>query len=725
MLGAQDEQPAKKEDVNTIEKMRETGKKLFESLSPSIAEVEYYLLPDENGERPEMRVGYICSNCNNMHYNSADELFESQKPLRIPAYAVAPNAFISADASIKNDWLKSVDIVFDGKKYPAKVTGIYPDRGSVRIETANPVPGLKPLVFSKDAKAVFGISNARENGVMMNVIRKFEASKIERISESGRDFLTVPANLIIADENANVRFISMKDKVEVTEKYDTPIDEWTFVPFDTIAKNEAEFDKFIKDNIYPVELRLTRQKKSKKRDYYSERDENKNSIDGIGIHLADGKVLLIAEMNIPETARLSKITIHTPDGKTVDAKFEGAFRFFDAFIIVPEQPLPGKGIVLSKESPVVSLNEYVNSISIKPFGKTIKTNSKREKLYSFDEAFRGLLVPDVSNARESFVFNNRNELMSIPVSKKKISRNYGNTKEPIPSELVITLAKDYDPAKKPSDGVERIAWLGIEFQKLDNELARSKNVAELTDDGKSGILVSHVYAASPAEKLGLKEGDVILSIMIPESGNAFKFDEYDYGGGYEEQFPWEQLDMVPPQYFDRIPQPWPSVRNTLSKALDSIGIGSKAKINLVQDGKNVTREFVIEAAPESYDTVKKVNIPDLGITVCDLTYDVRKYFMLKPEDAMIVVSGVKGGTRGAVAGIKPYEMIVSVDGENVANVEDFKKKIEGKKQYQIGVRRLAQTRIVKIEPSAKVEKSDAPVEKPETIDVFEAVAPEE
>ena len=57
---------------------------------------------------------------------------------------------------------------------------------------------------------------------------------------------------------------------------------------------------------------------------------------------------------------------------------------------------------------------------------------------------------------------------------------------------------------------------------------------------------------------------------------------------------------------------------------------------------------------------------------------------------------MKGGGTAAVAGIRPLELILEVNGENVVSAKDFVEKTKGKKDLTFTVRRLTATRMVPI-----------------------------
>ena len=79
-----------------------------------------------------------------------------------------------------------------------------------------------------------------------------------------------------------------------------------------------------------------------------------------------------------------------------------------------------------------------------------------------------------------------------------------------------------------------------------------------------------------------------------------------------DQFPWDRYDQVPPQYYDQIPAPWGTTRNALNKLLGGIGIGGKAKLAVVSDGRIHEYPFTVTAAPDSFETGEKFNDSKLG-----------------------------------------------------------------------------------------------------------------
>ena len=75
---------------------------------------------------------------------------------------------------------------------------------------------------------------------------------------------------------------------------------------------------------------------------------------------------------------------------------------------------------------------------------------------------------------------------------------------------------------------------------------------------------------------------------------------------------------------------------------------------------------------------------------------MRRFFKLDGQAPGVVIAKVKGGGTGAVAGLRPLELIVEVNGEGVSSARDFQERTKGRKDLSFTVRRLSATRIVPI-----------------------------
>ena len=234
------------------------------------------------------------------------------------------------------------------------------------------------------------------------------------------------------------------------------------------------------------------------------------------------------------------------------------------------------------------------------------------------------------------------------------------------------------------------------MQALDQELARINNVSDLTRDGQIGALVSYVYENSPAAAAGVKPGDILLRLHVEGEPMPLEVKVEEYGFGRMGSFPWEQLDQVPEQYFDQIPTPWPPVENNLNRQLTEIGFGKKFSAEFFTHGEVITKDFQVVQSPPHYNSAAKSKSEDLGLTVRDLTYEVRRYFQQTAQEGGVIVSKVEPGSKAAVSGIRPYEIVTHVNDQPVGGVKDFEKLIAGQEELRLKIKRMTKGRVVKI-----------------------------
>ena len=127
-------------------------------------------------------------------------------------------------------------------------------------------------------------------------------------------------------------------------------------------------------------------------------------------------------------------------------------------------------------------------------------------------------------------------------------------------------------------------------------------------------------------------------------------------------------------------RPWPSQDNYLTRMLADIGAGTTVKLCYLHEGRKKEQEFTIEQAPRDMLSAAKYKNEKLGLTVKELTYEVRAALRLQENDAAVVVTQVEQGTPAALARINNYELIRAIDGEPVASVGTFEKLITAAQQ---------------------------------------------
>jgi len=172
-------------------------------------------------------------------------------------------------------------------------------------------------------------------------------------------------------------------------------------------------------------------------------------------------------------------------------------------------------------------------------------------------------------------------------------------------------------------------YLGVVIQEMTPELAKSFGLEE-----HKGILVAEVSKNSPAEKAGMKQGDVIV------------------------EFNGKTVEKISP------------FRNSVALKKP----GSKQKITVLRNGKRKTISVIIgELSDGGLSATRETtqNLNKLGLTVQTLTPDLAKQFGLQNEKGVLVTQ-VTPGTVAAMAGIKAGAVILGVNRQPVSNAREFK-----------------------------------------------------
>jgi len=171
------------------------------------------------------------------------------------------------------------------------------------------------------------------------------------------------------------------------------------------------------------------------------------------------------------------------------------------------------------------------------------------------------------------------------------------------------------------------AWIGITVQNIDEKLARYLKIPDL-----KGVIVTSVEPKSPAQKAGLQESDIILSI-----GNK----KIDSVGDYQ-------------------------------SVAKSLAAGNTLEAEFRRNGKKKTaivktRVFPIELAD---DLAYRI----LGIKVGDLTRKNRRRYQISAREG-VMISDIKKNSDLADIGARPGDVIRQIDDYSIENSEDFKKAI--------------------------------------------------
>ena len=212
-------------------------------------------------------------------------------------------------------------------------------------------------------------------------------------------------------------------------------------------------------------------------------------------------------------------------------------------------------------------------------------------------------------------------------------------------------------------------------------------------------MVSYVYADSPAAKAGVKMSWVMLNIQVEGDSKPIDIKAREYAPGAN--YPWARWDSLPARYWDgKFPSPWQPTETFLTRKLTDMGFGKKFTATFFADGKQIKKKFTVVASPTHYHTAAKFKSTKVGLTVRQMTYEVRRYFLKTAKDPGVIVSAVEPGSKAGVGGVRPYEIITHVNDQAVSSVTAFEKAIKGKTELRLSVLRMTKNRLVKLNMSA-------------------------
>ncbi|WP_114009418.1 Do family serine endopeptidase [Cohaesibacter intestini] len=216
---------------------------------------------------------------------------------------------------------------------------------------------------------------------------------------------------------------------------------------------------------------------------------------------------------------------------------------------------------------------------------------------------------------------------------------------PTGSSIGLGFAIPADIARRVVDqlksfGETRRGWLGIRIQQISQDLAEGLGLSQ-----DSGVLVSWVNQDGPAQKAGLKPGDVILS--------------YDGKAIHE-------------------------VRD-LTRLVAESAIGDQVKVRLVRKGHTMVLPIVVghlEANQTSLPRLKQAPAMQaslFGMALTDLTEAERKRHNLGDQVEGVVVHQVAPDSLAAQKGIVPGMVIVEINQEIVSTPEGVIERVEALK----------------------------------------------
>ncbi len=180
-------------------------------------------------------------------------------------------------------------------------------------------------------------------------------------------------------------------------------------------------------------------------------------------------------------------------------------------------------------------------------------------------------------------------------------------------------------------------YLGLLPQDIDDGLAKALHLS-----GSKGSLVGDVTAGGPADKAGLKRGDVITTFNGTEVENSAQ------------------------------------LRNMVAEAEP----GKKATVGLLRDGKQTEVTVILGERPKDLATrsgggeeAEPSTLKKFGLSVQELTPELARKLGYKNESGIVVREVTPGGI-GDDAGLQPNDLIKEVNREAVHAAKEFREALD-------------------------------------------------
>jgi hypothetical protein len=669
-------------------------------------------------------------------WESWDQLVKEERPAERGGFLIAPNRVYTQDPGLHPRFIKSINVRFGAQVVAAKPVGWPVGQSGVIYELASPLEGAKPLSFDPSKPGPYlGVSYVKRDATWMTRVGSLRSGVV--VAADGRRYVAGDPGVLVIDRDGVPVTISGSTQLPVDGSWKKPVADWPMLDAAGMADALKNVEALAAGQILRVTLnfrspRNAGEPRGRWRGGGDDESESMTEWNGLGVLTDPQTIIILANLQPKITGRLERIRVFSPSGDEWTASFTGTLKNWGAFVARLDSPAPAPARMASADITDIR-DRLLLKAAVTVRGETRTAYFSHDRVSSFFTSYRGHTFPqfDAGGAGDgysryygsggpeylNFLYTQAGELVGIPMNHREkvtVRERYGFSGSQtylVPADMVVQMlaagAAEIDAENRPltEDEENRLAWLGVEMQGMDPDLARANDVMDETNGGMSGGIITYLYPDSPAAKAGLKEGDIILRLQVEGHPKPLEVQVDDpMGFGMMEQF-WAQLDRVPEEYFDRLPRPWGSVETALTRSLTDLGFGTPFVADVWRDGKIMQVPMIITQGPAHYDAAARYKSESLGLTVRDLTYEVRRYFQLKNDEPGVIISKVEPGSKASVAGLKPYEIIRTIDDQPVPDVKAFESMVAKGGELRLAVKRMTQGRTVKI-------KADAPTAAP-------------
>jgi serine protease Do len=347
---------------------------------------------------------------------------------------------------------------------------------------------------------------------------------------------------------------------------------------------------------------------------------------GSGV-IVDADGVILTNNHVVEGA--DKIKVRLIDGREFDAKVKGKDPNTDLAVITIEaenlravklgdsdQTKVGE-MVLAVGSPLnPNLEHTFTSGIISAKGRSGVGLNKYEDFLQTDAAI------NQGNSGGALV-NLNGELIGINAAIASRTGGFMGIGFAIPVNLASKVMNDLIVDGKVSRG-----WLGVYIQNINPELAKALNL-----ETTKGVIINKIEEDSPAERAGVKEGDVVQKVNGISVDNA----------------------------------------TSLSTKIATISPGDKVKLSVLREGKQKTLNVVLGELDNKQNIIAdgKADYSNLGLTVSDITNDLARKYRLRGIENGVIVTEIEPGSAADETGLAEGDVIIRLNRKKIRNLQEF------------------------------------------------------
>lgn len=345
-------------------------------------------------------------------------------------------------------------------------------------------------------------------------------------------------------------------------------------------------------------------------------------------------------------AEAAEIAVILHDGQRLSAKLVGADPLTDLAVlkVEPKQPLPA---TRWGDSDLMEVGDWVVAIG-NPFGLggsvTAGILSARQRDIHqgpYDDYIQTDAAINRGNSGGP-LYNLAGEVIGINTAIYSPTGGSVGIGFAIPSALARPVIEQLK-----NNGEVRRGWLGVQIQQVSPDIAESLNVPE-----QKGALVTSVTPGGPAEKGGIKQGDVILN----------------FGG--------KDIEKM----------------RELPRVVAGTEAGKQVDVRLMREGREELLKVTVgEMEPEVQMASAGSSGPtpprgalrserSLGLTLAPLTENMRQAFEIEADAEGVVVAEVSEDSAASDRGFEAGDVIVEVGQEPVKKPEEVLAKIKSARE---------------------------------------------